>query len=56
MIRWKSVNTRKDMIQNEEIHLKIGVTSTDEKMRESHLRWFGYVRRRAIDGPVRKSN
>jgi hypothetical protein len=24
-------------------------------MRESHLRWFGHVQRRAINAPVRKS-
>ena len=35
---------KKDDIRNEEIHLKIGVTPIDEKTRESHLRWFGYVR------------
>jgi len=24
-------------------------------MRESHLRWFGHVQRRAINAPIRKS-
>ena len=34
ILRWVSRNTRKDMIQNEEIRLKIEVASIDEKMRE----------------------
>ena len=33
---------------------KIGVTSIEDKMRETRLRWFGHVRRRPIDAPVRK--
>ena len=48
MLRWISGNTRIDRIQSEEIRLKISVTSIDEKMRESRLRWFDYVQRRAI--------
>ena len=43
MLRWISGNTWKDRIQNEEIHLKIGVVPIDEKMREDCLRWFGHV-------------
>jgi hypothetical protein len=34
MLRWISGSTKKDVIQNEEIRLKIGVTLIDEKMRE----------------------
>ena len=43
MLRKTSGNTKKDMIQNKEICLKIGVI--DEIMREtgSYLRWFGLV-------------
>ena len=43
MLRWISGNTGKYEIQNEKIHLKIGVTHIDEKMMESRLRWFGHV-------------
>ena len=43
MLRWISGNTWKDRIQNEEIHLKIGLVPIDEKMREDCLRWFGHV-------------
>ena len=38
ILRWICRNTRKDMIQNEELHLNIRVASIDEKRRESHLR------------------
>jgi hypothetical protein len=43
MLKWISVNTRKYEIQNEKIHLKIGVTHINEKMMESRLRWFSHV-------------
>ena len=45
MLQWISGNTRKNKIQNEEISLKIGVALIDEKMGESHLRWFDHVQR-----------
>ena len=35
-------------------HYKIGVASIEEKMRENRLRWFGHVRRRPTDAPVRR--
>ena len=44
----------KDRIQNEEIRLKIEVTSIDEKMRENRLRWFDHVQRRATNELIRK--
>ena len=41
-------------MRNEDIHTKIGVASIEEKMRENCLRWFGHMRRRHIDAPVRR--
>ena len=49
-----SGNTRNNLIQNEKIHLNIGVALVDEKMRESCLRWFIHVQKRAINGLVGK--
>ena len=43
VLRWISGNIRKDKIRNEDICLRIVVASSDEKMRENCLRWFGHV-------------
>jgi hypothetical protein len=31
------------------------VATIDEKMKKSHLRWFGHVQRKIINTPVKKS-
>ena len=41
-------------MRNEDIRTKIGVASIEKKMRENRLRWFGHVRRRPTDAPVRR--
>ena len=33
---------------------KIGVASIEDKMREVRLHWFGHIRRRPGDAPVRR--
>nr|XP_016475021.1 PREDICTED: uncharacterized protein LOC107796733 [Nicotiana tabacum] len=43
----------KDRIRNEVIRDKVGVTSVEDKLWESRLRWFGHVKRRDIDASVR---
>ena len=37
------------------VALKIGVTHSGEKMRESRMRWFSHIQRIAINALVRKS-
>ena len=46
MLCWMCGNTKRDKVRNEDIRIKIGVVSIEEKMREDRLRWFGHVRRR----------
>ena len=41
-------------MRNEDIRTKIGVAPIEEKMRENRLLWFGHVRRRPTDEPVRR--
>ena len=54
MIRWICGHTRLDRIRNEVIRGKVGVASIEDKMREARLRWFGHIRRRPRDAPVRR--
>ena len=54
MLHWMCDSMRRDKVRNEDIHTKIGVASIEEKMRENRLRWFGHVRRRPTDAPVRR--
>ncbi|XP_070035032.1 uncharacterized protein [Nicotiana tomentosiformis] len=54
MLRWMCEHTTLDRIINEVIRDKVGVTPIKDKMREARLRWFGHVRRRSTDAPVRR--
>ena len=53
MIRWMCGHTRRDRIRNEVIRDLVNVAPIVDKMRETRLRWFGHVKRRNVDGPVR---
>jgi len=37
MFHWMCGNTRRDKVRNEDISIKIGVASIEEKMRENRL-------------------
>ncbi|KAI0504889.1 hypothetical protein KFK09_015843 [Dendrobium nobile] len=54
MLRWMSGFTLKDRIQNKHIHEKVEVAPVIDKIRESRLRWFGHIKRRPSDDPVRR--
>jgi len=36
------------------IRNKVGLTPVQDKMREGRLRWFGHIRRRRENAPVRR--
>jgi len=46
--------TRLDRIRNVVIIEKVRVALIEGKMMESRLRWFGHVRRRSVNEPVRR--
>ncbi|PKU64467.1 ataxia telangiectasia mutated family protein [Dendrobium catenatum] len=54
MLRWMSGFTLRDRIRNEHIREKVGVAPVEDKIRESRLRWFGHIKRRPFDDPVRR--
>ncbi|KAM3202763.1 hypothetical protein P3L10_030388 [Capsicum annuum] len=54
MLRWMCGLTRGDRVRNETIQEKVGVTPVECKMQEARLRWFGHVKRRGMDAPVRR--
>ena len=43
-----------DKVRNKDIRNLVGVAPIEDKMRENHLRWFGHIRHRVMDVPVRK--
>ena len=47
-----SEHTRRNKIRNEDIHGKVGVRGG--QVEGSKLRWFGHVKRRCVDAPVRR--
>ncbi|XP_070026368.1 uncharacterized protein [Nicotiana sylvestris] len=54
ILRWMCGHTRLDRIKNEVIRDKVGVAHVEAKMREAMLRWFGHVKRRSTNAPVRR--
>jgi len=54
MIRWMCGYTRINKISNEVIGDLVKVAAIGDKMRETRLRWFGHVKRKSVDAPVRR--
>ncbi|VFQ61100.1 unnamed protein product [Cuscuta campestris] len=54
MLRWMCGKTRLDRILNGVIRRQVDMEPVEDKLREARLRWFGYVRRRDADAPVRR--
>ena len=43
-----------DRIKNDVIKDKVGVSPIEDKMREARLKWFGHIRSRSEDTPVKR--
>jgi len=54
MLRWMCGYSRIDRIRNRAIRDSVEVAPIDDKLRESRLRWFGDVKKRSVDAPVRR--
>jgi hypothetical protein len=53
MLRWICGHTRRDRVQNDDIHEGLGVAPVEEKLMQHHLRWFGHMQRRPTETPIR---
>jgi len=54
MIRWMCGYTRMDIISNGVIRDLVKVAPIEDKLGEVRLRWFGHVKRRSADVPMRR--
>ncbi|VFQ95415.1 unnamed protein product [Cuscuta campestris] len=54
MLRWMCGKTRLDRISNEVIRRQVGMSPVEVKLREARLRWFGHVRWRNANAPIRR--
>ena len=54
IIRWMCGYTRLDRIRNVVIRERVEVAPLEDKLRKTGLRWFGHVKRRSVDAPVRR--
>ena len=54
MIIWMCSYMRMDRVRNGIIRDLVKVTFIEDKLRETRLRWFGHVKRRSVDAPVKR--
>jgi len=54
MIQWMCGYARLDRIKNVMIRERVRVARLELKLRETRLRWFGHVKRRSVNAPMRK--
>jgi hypothetical protein len=53
MLRWICGHRRRDQARNDDIHERLGVTPVEEKLMQHRLRWFGHIKRRPAEAPIR---
>ena len=54
MLRYMAGVSLSERVRSEEVARRCRVDVVETVMRERRLRWFGHVRRRSEDNPVRK--
>ncbi|XP_070002811.1 uncharacterized protein [Nicotiana sylvestris] len=54
MLRWMCRRTMLDKVRNEVIRDKVDMAPVEDKMREARLRWFGPLKRKDTNAPVRR--
>ncbi|XP_064112018.1 collagen alpha-1(III) chain-like [Macrobrachium nipponense] len=54
MLRWQCGLTRKDKVRNEHVRGTLKIAPASNKVKESRLRWYGHIKRREEDQPIRK--
>ena len=47
ILKWMYGKIKLDKVRNEDIRRQVGIAAIDNKLRENHLRWFGYIGRRS---------
>ena len=55
MLRWMRGLTRINRIRNVVIRDLVKVAPIENKLRETRPRWFGHVKKRSVNTPVRRS-
>ena len=53
MLRWICGHIKRDRIRNDDIRDRVRVAPIEEKLVQHRLRWFGHLRRRPSEAPVR---
>ena len=55
MLSWMRDKTMKDKIRNGRFQEHLEVVSIGDKVRKTHLKWFGHVQQRSTTIPIKKS-
>jgi hypothetical protein len=53
ILRWICGHTRRDQVQNDDIHERVWVAQVEEKLVQHRLRWFERIQQRPADAPIR---
>jgi hypothetical protein len=53
MLRWICGHTRRDRVQNDDIHERLEVAPVEEKLVQHRFRWFGHMQMRPVEAPIR---